>query len=224
MKPNALSRKLKNLNNDELDELAKEFQLKTKPMRHQLKSICAGLLSRRWLFAVDMGLGKTKIILDIITLRKQAGEIKKTIIICPPGVVLNHWQAETEKHSDLSCDLVLTGTAEEKENKFYKSDADLLVVSSSWITTFLHKKYKSGDTKNLVAAIKKYNCLVIDEAHLFKNALGVGFSMLRIFMRDLYYIYQLTGTPFGNDCVGIWPIYYLLDGGETFGRNYTNRA
>ena len=212
-----LAHKIKTLPTNKVGKVISKCDLKTLPMEHQARSIYLGLLEKRWLFALDMGLGKTKIVLDILSMRKKFNEVNKTLVITP-AVVMKHWQNEVHKHSDLTCSLVL-GSAVEKGKAFFHSNTNITIVSSTWITQFLNK-YKEALYKELIKLFSSFDCLVIDEAHLFRNAESVGFNMVKKFMMDIPYCYLTSGTPFGNNCIGFYSLYYILDKGETFGANY----
>lgn len=76
----------------ELQELPEDFEFFTAPLHHQrialryLWTFCGGLL-------LDPGLGKTKIILDYIALKR----FKKSLIVCPVALV-GVWLSEVKKH------------------------------------------------------------------------------------------------------------------------------
>ena len=207
---------VKNLPDEEIKDFIKYIDLKTDPMEHQARALYLGMRENRWLFALDMGLGKTKIVIDIITLRKKLGEIKKTFVVCPP-IVMDHWGREIEKHSDLNFSLI-NGDSNTKMHKFCNASTEVVIASSTWLTAFLNKH--KHEKKIINRVFDEYDCLIIDEAHLFKNAKSVGFKMVKKFMMKIPYCYLLTGTPFGNNCVSVFSLYYILDYGKTFGRKF----
>ena len=219
--PKKISQKIKRCPASDIENALSNLVLKTKPKNHQARGLVLGLLENTWLFALDPGLGKTKLALDIITNRMILGEIKKTLVICPP-IVINHWGNEVLKHSDLKADLVL-GNAKEKQDIFYSPKKDITVVSLAWITRQMSMMYSDDALKNkIILTLSKYNTIIFDEVHMLKNAKSKGFRGFKDILNiiDIPFIYLLTGTPIGNDHTGVWSLYYLLDRGKTYGKDY----
>ena len=212
--------KVKAMPMEKVRELTNSLTFKTEPKEHQLRALIIGMAKSTWMFAADMGLGKTKMAIDIISLRKSMNEVKRVLVSCPP-VVQGHWAREVIKHSDLDC-LVVQGTDPAfKMQLLANSEKDITVVSCNWIVKKMGEALRNEQKYEVMKQIlSRYDTLIIDEAHTVRNAKSVGFAGYVRFMQKTKYRYLLTGTPVGNDYTGLWALYYLLDGGETFGRNY----
>ena len=76
------------------------FTFKTKPMQHQIEGVQFGLEHSRFLLADDQGLGKTKDIIDLALIRKQAQDFKHCLIIACVNSLKWNWLEEIEKHSN----------------------------------------------------------------------------------------------------------------------------
>lgn len=189
--------------------------LETEPREHQLASLAVGLDNDSWLFALDMGLGKTKIAIDIYIVRNAMGEVEQCLVTCPP-IVLRHWRKEVYKHSKRSVTLV-EGSPAEKFHLFANATADIVVVSHPWLVRLLSDAMSGRtDYKAVQEACERFDMAVVDEAHALKNPASKGFEGYLEFLSDVPYFYELTGTPVGNDYTGVWSLYYLLDFGATY--------
>ncbi len=212
-----LAAKLKALDVEELEDVLGPALdlLKTEPRIHQLVSTIIGIDNPTWLFANDMGSGKTKVAIDVYTIRRAMGEARRVLVACPP-IVMRHWAREVAKHSDHSVELV-EGTAKDKTRIFFESRADFVVCSMNWITRLLSVAMDEGKGENrLIDRVEDFDVLIIDEAHALKNPETKGFQGFADYLIDVPFRYLLTGTPVGNDYTGVWSLYYLLDYGETY--------
>ena len=211
------SYKVKELELSNIKEKFNFIKFKIAPREHQWRSLALGILHDTFLFALDMGLGKSKIAIDLISIRKKLEGIKQALVICP-AIVLYHWEKEIEKHSDLSCVVVDGRTFTDKIEVFNNKKVDIVIVSFTWLThlyRFIGRKEKLQ--KLIDERIRKFDFLVIDEAHNLKNPKTKSFKGCRRYFSKIKYRYLLTGMPVGNDYSGVWSLYYLLDFGKTFG-------
>lgn len=202
---------------EEIKETLSFFDYKTEPKEHQWKCLFIGLTKPTWLFALDMGLGKTKLSLDIQSaLHTLEGE-KRALVSCPP-IMLSTWREEIRKHSHLSC-VVVEGTTTQKKNLLLTGKADLLIVSHTWLTMHLNK-VRERDEPDYFKLFDSFDILFIDEAHRLMNPKTSGFKVYRKYLMNIPRRYLLTGTPIANNYIGVWALYFLLDGGATFGKSY----
>ncbi|HHZ94893.1 MAG TPA: ATP-dependent helicase, partial [Flavobacteriales bacterium] len=59
------------------------YQYKTKPYQHQRDALNKGALSKNYAYFMEMGTGKTKVIIDNVAYLYQHKEIKEVIVIAP---------------------------------------------------------------------------------------------------------------------------------------------
>ena len=62
------------------------YQYKTKPYQHQRDALNKGGLLKNYAYFMEMGTGKTKVIIDNATYLYQIKEIKEIIVIAPNSV------------------------------------------------------------------------------------------------------------------------------------------
>jgi SNF2 family DNA or RNA helicase len=192
---------------------------KTELELHQLASLLIGVEHSSWLFALDMGTGKTLIALYTFLARKLMGECKQMLVTAPP-IVLKHWEKEVIKHTNLSVALV-DGTPGEKFRTLLSDQSDIVVVSHRWLTRVFSDTLKGKlSYQEVTDACARFDMLVIDEAHTLSNPKSKGFEGYMEFLKDVPYRYELTGTPVGNSYTGVWALYYLLDRGDVYLERY----
>lgn len=193
--------------------------MKTEPRAHQIVSTLIGIDNSTWLFANDMGSGKTKVAIDLFAIRREMGEVDRALVTCPP-IVMRHWAKEIRKHSDCTVELV-DGSAEQKIRQFAQAEADFVVCSHPWIVRLMSAAIETGKHAELIEnRVDEFDMLVVDEAHALKNPASKGFEGYAQFLIEIPFRYLLTGTPVGNDFTGVWSLYYLLDRGETYLASY----
>ena len=75
----------------ELKQLRVPPVFKTEPWLHQLVSFYIGLCEPRLLYLLDMGLGKSKIIQDLITQALREKKLKHALITVPRLINIESW-------------------------------------------------------------------------------------------------------------------------------------
>ena len=218
-----LGHEIKNLTKSEVLDVIDSFNFKTVPREHQSRALYLGLDQDTWLYALDMGLGKTLVGLYLSEMFQSfQNEKLKVLVTCPP-VVMRQWNKEVEKHSILDVLIVdpKIRTKEKKLDLLDSSMTNITVVSHPWLVSLFNWAAKD---KNIYSRLHRiflrFDVLIVDEAHILRNPLTKGFTGYREYLLQIPKRYLLTGTPTGNTYTGVWGLYYMLDKGETFGKNY----
>lgn len=219
------------------------FKFKTKPFKHQLACFFIGIFRDRFLFLLDMGLGKTKIVLDILTFKILNGEIKKPVLVLVPSFVnIEGWGEEILIHSNLKF-VSLLGNSKEKLDLINKNtDTNIFILNYMGLIRMLSdfnkgKKsitydeygfieeeiFSKGNLKLNVNKVKKFSKnfdgLILDESHSAKNKKTLTFRICNYVAKQSKILYLLTGTPFGTNPVDLWSQFYLVDKGYTLGES-----
>ena len=74
------------------------YQFKTKPYNHQYKTLEQSYDKDNYALFLEMGLGKSKILIDNIGILFQAKKISGVVIVAPKGVLDNWSINEIERH------------------------------------------------------------------------------------------------------------------------------
>ena len=151
--------------------------------------------------ALDMGLGKTAIVLKFLKQAKQ-----KALIISPLGALINTWPDEIARWTpELTYDILHGPT---KKDILLKSTADILLLNYHGIKWFFH-------SMRLKEVKWSPRTLVLDESSMVKSPTTQRFKILRV-MRPLWSDYRicLSATPAPNSLCDLWTQYFLLDRGK----------
>jgi SNF2 family DNA or RNA helicase len=201
-------------------------QFKTDPWIHQLVCFYIAIHYPRFLFLLDMGLGKTKIMLDAMTQLQREKRMKRALVFIPRKGNIDSWLDGIATHSDLEPWPINQEDIEEKWERLSNPKGDLSLIDYQGFQLATSKKVaktKGGgnryvkDEKKIKLLSRAYNLTVLDESHMLSGHDNLWFSVLRQFTKELDFCYAMTGTLFGKDPISIWSQFYLVDRGETFG-------
>ena len=199
-----------------------ESMFKTAPMKHQIEGVEYGLKHNRWLLADQQGLGKTKQILDLATIRKSEGQVKHCLIVCCVNSLKWNWVEEIEKHTDESCWIL--GMRKMKRvdrwtvggNKDKVEDLDKLIAGDPEISDkfFLITNIESLRNPQIAEKLA-YLCdngtismLAADESHRIKDTRTQQSQGLLQLSPE--YRIAMTGTPLVNKPTDLFAILKWL--------------
>lgn len=194
--------------------------LKTKPYHHQMVGLYVGLAEDKFLYFYDMGTGKSKIVLDILTIRSQIpDEWNRALVVSPNAATVDTFAKEIEKHSHFDCQ-VLMGRREERL-ELLERETDINIINYTGLLTICTDA-KNGawvPNKDKIAKLSTlFDVLILDEIHLAKNHNSLTFKVLKDLGKNMKLRYGLTGTPINRDPMALWAQFNLIDGGETLGK------
>lgn len=161
---------------------------------------------------LDMGLGKTAIVLTAINdLKYNRFAIRKVLIIAPKKVAEATWQAEAAKWDHLKLLRIVTvlGTKQQRIRAL-NTPGDIYIINRDNVQ-FLVDYYRNA---------WPFDMLVVDESSSFKNHEAKRFKALTWVRPHIKRVINLTGTPAPNSLLDIWAQLYLLDQGERLGAKF----
>lgn len=145
--------------------------------------------------ADDMGLGKTLQCIALLLSRVKEGP---SLVIAPASVCRN-WMSEVEKFTT-GIQPVLFGAGDRKQVVEQLEAGALLVVS-----------YGLLNTEGELLASRKWNVMILDEAHAIKN---IGTKRAQSAMSvDAAVKIAATGTPLQNHMGELWNLFQFLNPG-----------
>ena len=212
------------------------YSFHTKPWAHQVLATACNMANDSFLQALDMGTGKTKIIIDSLRYYKASGREVRALVVCLNSAVEN-WVEEFETHGpEFKPITVKGGCRKQRTEELIEAPADIKVISFEALRSLCCKrepeigcytpkgkqKHKEViDRKFILSFISSFKptALIIDESHKVKNFKAKIFGVLKYIAARTKQRYLLTGTPFHN-LLDVWAQYYLLDFGETFGTSF----
>ena len=75
-----------------------KYKFKTKPYEHQLEALKRSWNKKEYAYFMEMGTGKSKVLIDNMALLYDKGGINAAIIIAPKGVYRNWSEKEIPTH------------------------------------------------------------------------------------------------------------------------------
>lgn len=197
----------------------------TDPYLHQKVCFLLGVLRLCYAFFLDMGLGKTKVALDLIAHMNAIERdlyARRAIVLVPYGSNVPEWEHQASIHAPhLKC-VGLDKGGEHRADMLEDTSIDVVVSTYAGLLHYTSdkstKKWKPDPTRCENVA-EWFGVWVLDESSYVKSHTSLIFNTLkRVFAMTNPARFLLTGTPFGKDPSDLWSQFYLLDGGETLGQ------
>ena len=112
-----------------------DYNFKTEPYAHQLHALGASHNKENYALFMEMGTGKSKVLVDNIAMLYNKGAIDAALIIAPKGVYRNWYSQEIPNHLPGHIDhktvlwTATTSKAKDKEyQQLFKIDYDLHIL------------------------------------------------------------------------------------------------
>jgi len=156
---------------------------------------------------LDPGLGKTSTTFAAFKILKDAGYVKKMLVIAPRRAAQIVWPAERSKWLEFNNLSVHVLHGKGKDNI---PDADIYVINPEGLEWVSSRLTALG-----------VDMLVVDESTKFKHSNTQRFKLLRTLLPRFKRRYILTGTPTPNGLMDLFSQIYILDQGNTLGRYIT---
>lgn len=220
---------IKNCTKQELAEVIEEqipwLKLRFEPYTHQLACFYLGATIKKFLFFLDMGLGKGVISIALIDYFFKTEELKKPVLVVVPYVAnIMSWKEEIAKFSTLKA-VGLHSSSPAKRKQLLEEPADIYIINYGGLPVLMtefkqvsKKKRKRQPDKTLITAFaNRFGGLCLDEIHICRNHQSLTFKLCKELAHRMELVYGLTGTPFGKDPGALWSQFYLIDKGETLG-------
>ena len=74
------------------------YKFKTKPYKHQLTSLEKSWNRETYAYFMEMGTGKTKVLIDNLAMLYDKGKVNRALIVAPKGVVGTWYNQELPTH------------------------------------------------------------------------------------------------------------------------------
>jgi len=174
------------------------YKFKTKPYAHQLTALEKSWDKTEYGYFMEMGTGKSKVLVDNMAMLYDKGRINGAIIIAPKGVYRNWFSQEIPNHlpSHIQPKMVLwTATISKTKQQEYDSlfetghDLHILLMNVEALST----------KKGLEFAAKFMRChetmLAIDESTTIKNPTAKRTKSILLLGKQAKYRRILTGSP-----------------------------
>jgi SNF2 family DNA or RNA helicase len=190
------------------------YKFKTKPFAHQLKALEMSWDKKVFAYFMEMGTGKSKVLIDNMSMLYDKGLINGALIIAPKGVYKNWFDSEIPNHmaNHVEKTMVLwestaSKTKEKELNTLFKSTHDfhILIMNVEALSTKKGKQF----------AEKFLNChktlMAIDESTTIKNPGAIRTKTIIGLGKYVLYKRILTGSPVTKSPLDLYTQCWFLD-------------
>ena len=192
------------------------YKFKTKPYEHQLDALKDSWNKEVFAYFMEMGTGKSKVLLDNAAMLYDKGEINALLLIAPKGVYKNWYDSEIPTHLPDHIDkkMILWKTSDKSLkqikllNTLFEKGSDLRILimnvesfSSGSGSDFAYK-FLSAHPKSMVA---------IDEATTIKTPTSNRTKNILSLSKHCKYRRILTGSPVTKSPLDLYSQCQFLD-------------
>ena len=191
------------------------YKFKTKPYAHQLKALEMSWNKEVFAYFMEMGTGKSKVLLDNVAMLFDKGKINSVLIVAPKGVYKNWYDSEIPEHlaEHIDRNVVLWKALITKEQK---SNLDSLFEPDfTKLQIFIMNVEALSTKKGLEAARQflnvKKTLFAIDESTTIKNPQAKRTKNIIQLSKLGKYRRILTGSPVTKSPLDLYTQCAFLD-------------
>jgi len=191
-----------------------KYKFKTKPYQHQLDALEISWNKEVYAYFMEMGTGKTKVLIDNMSMLYDQGKINGALIVAPKGVIGTWYYQEIPIHlvDHVENKAVLwqpnfTKESFKKLENLFKSDDDLHILIMN-VEAFSTQKGVEFANKFL----SSHNTLmVVDESTTIKNPQAKRTKSLLRLSKLARYRRIMTGSPVTKNPLDLYSQCEFLD-------------
>ena len=190
------------------------YKFKTKPYKHQMTALEKSWHKETYAYFMEMGTGKTKVLIDNMSMLYDKGKIDGALIIAPKGVVKTWYEQEIPTHLPDHIENVsvlwqpnITKTQQEKLESLFEIETALhiLVMNVEAFSTDKGIKFASKflNSHKVLMAIDESTTIKTPTAKRTKNIIGLG--------KYAKYRRIMTGSPITKNPLDLYTQCEFLD-------------
>jgi SNF2 family DNA or RNA helicase len=190
------------------------YKFKTKPYAHQLTALEKSWNKENFAYFMEMGTGKTKVLIDNVAMLYDKGKIDSALIIAPKGVVKTWYEQELPTHLPNHIENVtvlwqpnITKTQQEKLDSLFEIDTALhiLIMNVEALSTEKGVKFatKFINSHKTLMAIDESTTIKTPTARRTKNIISLGLNAK--------YKRIMTGSPITKNPLDLYTQCEFLD-------------
>jgi SNF2 family DNA or RNA helicase len=192
------------------------YEYLTSPRTHQVEALKKAWGKHAFAFFMDMGTGKTKVIIDEASALFQRGHISAVVVLCLNGAQQNWVEREIGKHCPIPhLRLVRFGGWKAAERKAWERVAQYPSTTNGKLPFFCSNiemlRSKTG-LRSLRMILDNYDVyLAVDESQIIKSPTGSQSKALIKLAPLAKYRRIATGTATPNAPLDLWAQFQFLD-------------
>ena len=191
-----------------------KYRFKTKPYQHQLTALEKSWNRETYAYFMEMGTGKTKVLIDNMAMLYDKGKINGTLIIAPKGVISTWAVQELPAHLATHIEVItvlwqanINQKQQSKLNQLFELGEDLhiLIMNVEALSTPKGKTFAAKFLRS------HKSLMVVDESTTIKNPKAkrtkniIDLSKLAVYRRIL------TGSPVTRNPLDLYSQCEFLD-------------
>jgi len=191
-----------------------KYKFKTKPYEHQLKALEMSWNRETFAYFMEMGTGKTKVLIDNMAMLYDKGKINGALIIAPKGVIGTWYTQELPAHlvDHIENETVLwqahiTKSQSKKLGTLFKTGEELHILIMNVEAFSTHKGTQFAEKFML----SHKTLMVIDESTTIKNPKAKRTKNIIQLADRSQYRRILTGSPVTKNPLDLFTQCYFLD-------------
>jgi SNF2 family DNA or RNA helicase len=190
------------------------YKFKTKPYAHQLTALEKSWNKENYAYFMEMGTGKTKVLIDNVAMLYDKGKIDGVLIIAPKGVVKTWYEQELPTHLPDHIENVsvlwqpnITKTQREKLESLFEIESafHILIMNVESLSTDKGVKFatKFINSHKALMAIDESTTIKTPTAKRTKNIIDIG--------KEAKYKRIMTGSPITKNPLDLYTQCEFLD-------------
>ena len=191
-----------------------KYKFKTKPYAHQLTALEKSWNRETYAYFMEMGTGKTKVLIDNAAMLYDKGKINGVLIVAPKGVVGTWYNQEIPTHLPDHIENVTILWQSNINKKQLEKLESLFEVEESLHILIMNVEAFST-TKGVDFAAKFLSChetlMAIDESTTIKNPKAKGTKSIIKLSERAKYRRIMTGSPVTKNPLDLFSQCYFLD-------------
>jgi SNF2 family DNA or RNA helicase len=191
-----------------------DYKFKTKPYAHQLTALEKSWNKENYAYFMEMGTGKTKVLIDNVAMLYDKGKIDGVLIIAPKGVVKTWYEQELPTHLPDHIENVsvlwqpnITKTQREKLESLFEIESafHILIMNVESLSTDKGVKFatKFINSHKALMAIDESTTIKTPTAKRTKNIIKIGLNAK--------YKRIMTGSPITKNPLDLYTQCEFLD-------------
>ena len=191
-----------------------DYKFKTKPYAHQVTALEKSWNKENYAYFMEMGTGKTKVLIDNVAMLYDKGKIDGVLIVAPKGVVKTWYEQELPTHLPDHIENVsvlwqpnITKTQREKLESLFEIETafHILVMNVESLSTDKGVKFanKFINSHKALMAIDESTTIKTPTAKRTKNIIDIG--------KNAKYKRIMTGSPITKNPLDLYTQCEFLD-------------
>ena len=191
-----------------------KYKFKTKPYQHQLDALEISWNKEVYALFMEMGTGKTKVLIDNMAMLYDNGKINGALIVAPKGVMGTWFKQEIPAHlanhvenKAVLWQSLINKEQQKKLDSLFSTDDDLHILIMN-VESFSTAKGTSFANKFLLS---HKTLMVIDESTTIKNPKAKRTKSILALSKMAKYRRILTGSPVTKNPLDLYSQCEFLD-------------